>query len=62
MIDRWEPEDICNHQEHHQGEGALLQPRAAFKSRGKSPPTVATAPLRAYGEGPFSKVTVQSLL
>ena len=56
-------DDICNHQEHHPGGGFLPQPKAGLKRGGKPPPpTVATAPLRADGEGPFSKDTVQSLL
>ena len=42
----------------------VLQPKAGLKSGGKPPlpPTIALAPLRGDGEGPFCKVAVQSLV
>ena len=46
-------------------DGALPQPKAGLTSgvkEARPPPTVATAPLRTDREGPFSKVTVQSLV
>ena len=42
--------------------GPCCSLRHGFKAEEHPPPTVATAPLRADGEGPFSKVTVQSLV
>ena len=38
MSDLWELVDICHHQEHHSGGGALPQPKAGLKSGGKAPP------------------------
>ena len=38
MSDLCEPEDICYHQEHHPGGGALPQLKVGLKSRDKPPP------------------------
>ena len=38
MSDLWDLVDICRHQEHHPGGGALPQPKAGLKSGGKPPP------------------------
>ena len=38
MSDLCEPEDICNHQEHHPGGWPLPHPKAGLKSGGKVPP------------------------
>ena len=42
--------------------GACRSLRRGLTAEARLPPTVATAPLRADREGPYSKVTVHSLV